>query len=306
VAFPSPTATVPTLSAYQISFNGLVMGAGASGIEIKEIDGLDVEAVRSGDAARARDRGEFAGLDLLGGRDITVKVDLSTIGASSFGAALQALAAVMIPAGATEAPWFINLPFANWGTLACMARPRTRAWKIDIPFAFGGLSQDQAPMWHATDPLFYSTPTSEASCTLATITDKGFTFPFTFPLSFGGAESPSSITIDQGGNIDCRPILVITGPVTKPSISNSSLPNNPTITFDVTLSAGEQLVVDTDLGTALIYVPGTSVGSPAASTLVAGSQWWSLYPGTNVINYNASATAGGSTLTLQYANAWLL
>ena len=67
MSFPLASESPPTLTPYQLSFNGYTFGSGQP-LRVKKIDGLDLPTVRTGDSGRPREPGLFAGLDVLGGR----------------------------------------------------------------------------------------------------------------------------------------------------------------------------------------------------------------------------------------------
>ena len=75
MAFPLGYSA-PSLSPWQMQFNGLTFGAGTA-YEIVGIQGVsDLPMLNTGDIARARAHGEFPGYNLLGGRDIDISLDL--------------------------------------------------------------------------------------------------------------------------------------------------------------------------------------------------------------------------------------
>ena len=311
MAFPSPSLSVPTLQPYQFSYGGLTMGPGTA-YEVQSLGGLDLPAIRNGDVARSRDQGELVGLDLLGGRDITVQLDVGTDG-TSLQHALDALAAVTGPGATAEVPLYAQLP--NSSLYAVMCRPRKRTMPVDIRYALGHLAK-VAVQFHATDPRVYAAPSLTATVGLPA-PSAGMTFPMTFPMTFGsGSGGAGEVTIDNAGNFEMRPVLVITGPVTNPSVENSSLPGAPALTFanpaqtSYTVLAGDQLVIDLDLRTVLYYSGGVSSGTAPASRrnwVVAGSVWWNLAPGNNVLHFlSQDSSATGATLAVQYAAASMI
>src|ERR1017187_891607 len=126
--FPPPGTSVPTLAPYQLNYNGLTMGPGTV-FEFQKLEGFDMPTVRTGDAGRARDHGLFIGLDLMGGREITVTGDMLATSSTAW----ANLAGATVPGGVSEQPLYVNLPV--FGTLVCMARVRKRAMPIDFTAA---------------------------------------------------------------------------------------------------------------------------------------------------------------------------
>lgn len=305
--FPSPSATVPSLTAYRWSWLGYEFGADSDPLQIQKIEGLDLGSVRTGDSGRARDHGRFIGLDLMDGRDIIITGQILLTYTN-----WQALAGVLTPGGVTESPLWFNLP--GWGTLACMARVRKHNMPLDIQATLGQLANITI-QFSCSDPRIYSTPTLNPSVGLPT-PNAGFSFPLTFPLAFGGGGSVGTIQATNAGNVEMRPLLVVNGPCTTPTIQNNTASGAPYLAFGMSLNSGDQLIIDTDMHTATYYTPGFSTGTPRTSTLQAGSQWFSLLPahGENAVTGGVNDLAFSSkdqtlvsgTLEVYYASSWIL
>ncbi len=310
MAFPSPSQTPPTLSDWFVSYNGLTMGPTADGTSpyvITQIEGLDLPTIRSKDVGRPRDHGELIGLDVYGGRTFTVDLWMQTDG-TSLQSAQKALAAATEDGLTTELPFWFKLP--NLPTMAIMARVRRRTMALDLDYG-AALVGKPVIQFHATDPRIYAAPTNSDTVSLGTPVS-GFSFPITFPLSFGGG-STSTLSLDNSGNTEMRPILTFTGPVTNPAATNSSISGNPTLTFSnptqtgYTVLSGDTLVVDLDLHTITYYTGGAGVGASRADWLVSGSTWWNLPTGTNLINFSSTdSTTVAGTLTADWASAYML
>lgn len=301
--FPENGVSVPTLQPYQFSYQGYTFGPGTP-LEMTKIEGIDMPTVRNGDAGRPREPGRFVGLDVPDGRDIAITGELSTVAGTEW----LALANATAPGGITEYPLYFNTP--AWGTLVTMVRPRKRPMPIDLKAALGNLV-DVVLGFSGSDPRWYTTPTNAPSVT-SPGTTTGFTFPLTFPMSFGGGSSVGSLTVVNPGNIDIPAILTVTGPCTTPSITNASVPGSPNLLFGVTLNAGDQLVIDTDMHTATLFTAGSSLGSSRVYTLGQGSQWWTLWPahgdytvpgGSNTIQFLSSDPTPSGTLTVEAPGA---
>jgi hypothetical protein len=302
LSFPSPSATVPTLAAYQFSYNGVTIGPGA-GLELQKIEGLDQPDVRTGDAGRARDTGDFIGLDLLQGRTITLTGQLASTTGNTLTQNWTALAGATLPGGTTEEPLFFNLP--QFGTLVSMCRVRKRSMPIDIPFAFGGLA-NAVLQFQASDPRLYATPTQSSTVGLPT-PNAGFGFPLSFNFAFGGGGTVGVLSLTNYGNIETRPLLVITGPCTTPTVTNNSIAGSPYLSFGVTMNTGDQLIIDTDMHTATYFTAGSSLGSSRMSTLQTGSSWWTMQPGVSSIAFSSQdAVSVAGTLTVEFASAYVL
>lgn len=299
----------PVLQPWQMSYQGLTFGYGTP-LRIQKVTGLgSLATIAHKDVQRPRDHGEIIGLDVYAGRDITIDLDAYNDG-TSLASTLQSLAAVSGVGLTTEQPLWIQLP--QMPLLAVMCRPRQRT--IDMDFAYAaGLLAVPSLQFHATDPRVY-TAASSATVGLSNPTS-GLGFPVTFPASFG-ITSPNTVTVTNDGNTESRPVLVINGPVTNPSIANGSVAGTPSLVFanpaqtSYTVLAGDQLVVDLDYHTALYFSGGMSSGTAGASRrswLVYGSTWWTLQPGANLVQFLSSdSSAVGGTVEVQWASAYQL
>ena len=171
MAFVPFSYSWPSLSNFQVQYQGTAasavvmggIGTQAFNIQPKGLEGLDLPATRNGDSDRPRQRGQFIGLDLFSGRDITITMDVGPPTGtlySTLSAALAALRAVTNTAdnGATEYPLFVQFP--NMPLLGTMARARKRTVNVDMTYSLGNMAQGVAVQWHSTDPFFYSTTQS--------------------------------------------------------------------------------------------------------------------------------------------------
>ena len=269
MSFPDPGLTVPTLSNWQASIGGLTIGLGTAygWYDISGIIGL--VPMRTGDVPRALEHGEMIGLDLMTGRDIGFNIDVMP-DATSFAHALQALAAALAPGLNTEVPFWFQLP--GFPLLASMVRPRKFELPIDVGwannFALGPVEL------HATDSRLYGAPSVATTI---------------------GA----STAVTNNGNIETRPVIVIAGPATNPTIENTSLASTPFVEFLMTVASGHTLTIDMDFQTAVLDQGTTSAASQLAN-LTSNSNWWNLPPGSSTISYS-----GGGTCTLKHADGYV-
>lgn len=306
--FPAPTLTKPSLTTWQFTFNGFIWG-NATPSAVLSVSGLgDTPTVRSSNPPRARDHGEWVGLDLYGGRTMTIDV-WSRPNNTSLQNELLKLAAALEVGLSTEQPLWFRQPNLPLLCVMCRATKKTVPWDQDYGAAM--VAKPVAQL-HATSPYVFSAGRS-VSVGLPNPTS-GLKFPVTFPLTFG-ATSPNGVTVTNGGNSPVRPVLVISGPVTNPRVANASLPTTPTISLSnpfqgtYTVTAGDQVVIDTDVQSVQYYVGGVTNGSPASreSWIVPGTTWWDLKPGENLVQFLSSDSAtSGATVEVQWADSYIL
>lgn len=300
--FPSPTLAPPALSFLQLSYGGLAFGGLAAGstYQLQSLN-IDMPGIAGGDVQRAIDLGEFAGQRVLPGRDITVVQAIRAPTALALDQAVQALGGVLGPTGATEAPLYLQLAS---GTFVCMARPAKHNCPIDLNRvqARGTVA---TTLFHATDPRWYAAPSRTATVGLPAPLG-GLQFPASFPASFGGGGSGGILTAVNAGGFETRPVFIITGPCTKPTVQNLSLPGAPQLSFALQMAVGDTLTIDTDWRTVIYTTAGSTQASSRRNALQPGSTWFNLQPGASQIEFTtADGTQVPATLTVQSADAYL-
>lgn len=314
--FPLPVSlggpTPPSISNWQWQYNGLTMGA-STNFGILGVTGLDLADVRQGDQNFPRDFGQSIGLDVYGGRDVSLDIWLT--GTGGLVANQLLLSQAMTLGLATEQPLWFQIP--TLGLVCVMARTRKRQMKWDADYA-GGAAAKPTAQFHCTDPRIYAAGQS-VTITLSSSGGGGITFPVgPFPVTFGASSPVSPTTVANTGTMESRPIVIFNGPVTNPWIGNYSLANNPYVQFEnpaqtgYTVLAGDQLVVDLGTPHRVLYYPGgiASGATPnsAMSWLTYQSTWWNLPPGNNSIRYGSqdSSTTGLGTAVVVWSSAWQL
>jgi hypothetical protein len=274
------------------------------------LQGLDLATIRSQDPAFARDHGEFIGTDFYAGRDFSADLWMKSNGVSLQSSQLI-LAGALLDGLNTELPFWFKLP--NLQVMAIMARARKRPMTYDSDYAAAQIGKPKVT-WHATDPRIYSG--GNANTLTLGAPAGGLTFPVgPFPVTFGGT-TPNSVTLNNLGNTEMRPIVVFTGPLTNPWIQNISIAGSPRLTFvnpaetTFTVLAGDQLLVDLSPNhNVLYYVGGVGAGSPqpVEGWLTFGSVWWDLMAGNNTIQFGSGdGVDTGGTAQIQWASAWQL
>jgi hypothetical protein len=288
-----------------MQFQGVVIGNPPNTpFGIIKLEGLGKQKVRSGNTPRPRTRGSFVGMNLLDTRTITATLDVGPPFGSygNLASALASLRTACSTEGSTEQPLWIQLP--NQPLVACMARVTgfDPAW--DVTADLGSTIKSVPLQFEATDPYLYVAPTLAPSIGLP-VPGIGFTFPITFPFSFGGGTSPNSYTATNLGDVPCWPVLVITGPCLNPTVQNQSITGNPFVSLNISLNAGDQLVIDCDLQSILYYPAGATVGAPYPQILNAGSTFFALVSGANTIAFNSQDTSVvAGTLALWWTSAY--
>ena len=182
MAFPSTTVTVPSLQDWQMSYNGLTIGAGTPYV-LQHAQGLSGPKIRSQDEPRARDLGSYIGFDVYGSRTFNLSLFVVSDGTNSLETLLYNLATAFAPQPNNELPFYIKLP--TLPQLAIMSRVKRREYPIDLAFG-AAQTANVALQLESTDPILYEAPTQSVNSGLGapSITTG---FPITFPMNFASS-----------------------------------------------------------------------------------------------------------------------
>lgn len=280
------------LTDWQLSFNGLTLGAGTA-YGINDMRGFDdLPDLRTSDTPRPSDHGLYPGSDFAGGRTVEVALIVTAATDAAFRAAIQALEDATVLRAAEAA-----LSFQKPGMAAARrvnVRPRRRSipndW--DHVFRIGRVVLQFA----ATDPRVYDDALSTGSTAAAT-SGGGRTYDRTYNLTYAAGGAGGTITATNAGNFASRPTARIDGPVTDPRIENVTA--GKYLQFSgLTLAAGEWL--DIDFANRTVLLNGTA---SRYNYLTSTSSFWELAPGASQINFTSGSATG--SLTLTWRSAWL-
>jgi len=281
-------------SDWELEYNGLLMG-GDTAYSLSTVSGLlDLPDIKSGDQGRLRRHGLHAGDDFLGGRAVTVEFEVYGEDDAAFEAAMESLLDATVPAG-PEIGLAFQLPGVADGTKALVyARPRKRSVNMDTSYLYK--LPTVTVEFFAVDPRIYSSQESSSAVAVAT-TSGGLEFDASPDLTFGTTGEGGTFNAENAGHFPAGITFRIDGPCSNPRIVNQTL--DKTIEIDMTLAAGEYILVDTADRTVLL-------GGTASrySTLTADSEWFDLGSGDNDIKFRAS-TSSGATMTATWRSAWV-
>ena len=275
--------SAPTLAAWQASYGGVTFGPGTP-IGVLKYHGLGgLPTVGSHDQPLPRDTGEIVGVDAMGGRD--PGADL-VITADIF-AQMVALGSALQAGGVLEQPFWFALPGLE--VLCSMCRPRTEPSEWDSNVASAGM---WAPSigFHATDPRLYA-QAQEAS---------------------SPAGVSPTMTVTNAGNCETRPVLLLNGPLTAPSVEFGSA--TPPIVIALAagsgIAAGDSVVVDCSTPHTVRYWTGGLGGTAAdAYNMIdqSATSWPTLAPGDTTLTLHCgSFAAAAGQLEAWWASAYML
>lgn len=277
---------------WTLTWNGMTVGGSSNPYELVSITGLhEAPEVLTSDQNRARQHGQWAGTDLLGGRTIQAQIDIHGVHPSSV---WQSFSQAVVPGQPSESVLEFQIPGVAGGTTARVgARVRRIALPIERNYSLG--LSNASVEWHCTDPRIYSSTETTLSTTQAT-SSGGLVMPAAAPLVFGGTASGGQIVATNGGEFPAPWTATIAGPVTTPRIEN--ITTGQTITFNGTVADGQTLVISSLNRTVLLN--GTA---SRYSWLTAGSSWFDLPAGSSTVRF--AGASGSGSMTFVFRSVWI-
>lgn len=109
-----------------------------------------------------------------------------------------------------------------------------------------GFTQRAVVQFRAADPTFYD-PTQHAETFGVGAGAGAFSFPLVFPVSFGGSTVNQTRTITYSGTWREYPIVIISGPITNPIVTNVTTGDVLDFT-GITINAGDSYTIDCRYG----------------------------------------------------------
>jgi hypothetical protein len=275
-----------------VEYGGLSLDVDPYHVEL--IEGLvGTPDIRSSDHDRLARSGVVAGVDLYGGRAVTLTITVSAdAGSTQFASAVDALATAFAAPQAQENALTVQIPGVSGGArVRLLVRPRKVALPLPAEY-FVGVAQAVVELF-ATDPLKYSDAATTITVTVSA-SPGGFVWPLTWPLVWAGSHS-SSVVVTNSGNAPTSPLVRLWGPLTNPSITNVT--TGRTVSLTLTIVTGDY--VDIDFAARTVLLNGTANRYPDLNL----AQWWTLAPGNSSIALTADLGAGSADIV--YRSAWL-
>jgi hypothetical protein len=128
---------MPITTLYQFSFNGQTFGGTGSPYQILSVDGLEgIPVIRNQDDNRGYNDGMFSGQDFLGGRTISIIMNVFGAGVTSAQTNLNTLQQALLPQVTGTTPLYFLLPAPN-NEQFIEARVRAFRSTIDPNYTYG-------------------------------------------------------------------------------------------------------------------------------------------------------------------------
>jgi phage-related protein len=279
----------PSLNDYEFQFGdtGVVLNTDDMGmpfIDLQSVSGLDTAPLRSSTDEHQGMDGAYVDSPFVSARTIVLTGNLYT-DPDDTDTLLDQLRADYTQDDVR--PFYFQLPGRPTRFINCQGG----GFRYDIDGGRrAGLTAIQATLV-AEDPYIYDATPTSSTVAVPTLSILGTSFNMAFNMGFGGPLPNFGATVTNNGNHTAYPIITITGPVTNPVLVDSN--SGTTMALNISLSAGDTLVIDTRLKSIVLnnYV--------SRRTAMAGRTWISVPPGiSDTISFTADNGTGSCTVQL--------
>jgi hypothetical protein len=277
------------LNDWQMEYNGLVIGQ-STDFRMVRVEGLGRADSRVEEDERTEEHGAFVFGAFLDTRHVVVTGHILS-------APIEAVEADMITLKTAftrqETPLPLRFKRPNSFTRRVYCIP-TR-----LPISVDGYLQKGYATWAlellAGDPKIYSDDFQQVGF-LPGDPQTGVDFSIDFSFTFGGGNIGIQ-SLTNPGNIETAPYVKVFGPISNPQLI--SVTQSRMIQVNLTLSATDLLEVDFDLK--VIKLNGASRYSLLDNSI---SEWWTLQPGDNTIQFLGQGIGGSARATFIWRGAW--
>ncbi|OKH99998.1 hypothetical protein A6A06_23550 [Streptomyces sp. CB02923] len=263
------------LGDWTCEYNGLLIGAPDSATSLVSVDGLlSLPDVRSADLALVQRHGLYPGDDYMGGRAVTLTLEVYGRTREEFTTALNGVYAAFGVAD-KEKPLRFRFPgVAGDRTAFVNARPRKRAGPLDLNFAYRVCNI--VVELFATDPYLYGDA----------LETKRLSSPWE------GAEP--RLWFKQVGSVPALPVIKLTG--SRDCVLRDEVTGNY---FGMANVAGD-ITIDAERRT----LTATGGGPSLTDKITPGSEWPEFAFGDHRLTLASAAVGGPTTAEITWRNRW--
>jgi hypothetical protein len=258
-------------------------------VDITSVSGLDNAAYRETERDHEGDDGGFMDAEFEKGRRILLTGDVycDTLTMETY---LDALKENYAPS-TSLVPFYLKAPGVSERYLSVKPLGCKYDWET---VRRTGQSRIQFSMY-AEDPRIYDSALTSLNIPFATGGSLGFGFNLSFNFGFGGSAGSDGAFVNNTGNRPTPVIFTINGPSETPTIRDDT--HGHALTFNISLAAGETLVVNTQYKTVLLN------GATNRRGTLVNPDWFFLPKGQTFLRYNA-LTGTGSSMDVAFHSAW--
>jgi hypothetical protein len=286
ILVPTAPSQLTGVKKWEWSIRDLLFGGARSDVGVDRVQGLGSPEIRTTTNSKLQADGALVFARFLGPRTLVFS---GTVFGRSDLVRRNLLAQMDVAFTPSDVDVAMYLKMGDGILKVIYVRPTRFDFDGDFGLARGVVHW--AAEFIAGDPRFY-----DANQTMVTIESPpaqqpGHGFPHGFPLGFGGSIGGYGLCTNDG-TFPTLPVITIHGPATNPFVRHVDLD----VSMDLTLGLGASDVLVLDFANRTITLNGESSRYYA---LDAGSIWWELAPGDNLIQYG-----GGGFAEVAFQSAW--
>ncbi|MFJ6484007.1 MULTISPECIES: phage distal tail protein [unclassified Streptomyces] len=181
--------------------------------------------------------------------------------------------------------------------LAVRARISQRVLPADRVYATQGAAKASL-QWTATDPRRYLIG-EQSAIVPAPEPESGLTWPLVWPLTWGQAAKTGDSAAENTGSAATHPVITFRGPCSTPSVTERTTRRR--LRYDIDLTSGDELVVDTAAGT--VTLNGTASRRHTATADSSPEELFALEPGVAELSFRPDSAAPGAVMTVRWRSA---
>lgn len=276
--------TIQAADGTSITFND------GAGLILEEVTGFDSPDVRQNVSTLPEQDFAVAGAFYYGARPVTLRGKIT----NQASAAVRNVLVASLQQASRGLRQDTTILSAPSGMPTMQVTGRVQNLRIT-----GGYVKDFLISFVCADGRIYSQAIHQTSGAGQAATS-GAGFPLVFPVDFGGGSGATvTVTVTNAGNFDAPPVVRVSGPLTNPTVRNTTSGYSWYLD-NVTLASGEYVDVDM-LNRTVTKNDGSNL---YANVRFPNSWWWTLQPGANTVELRSSSVSTTAGLTVSYRDVW--
>lgn len=257
------------------------------------LEGLEAPDMRVHNFDRPGEDGQIVSSALYSGRLLTISGTVKNIGCDQYEAARAALiTACAIRRDSNRYPVLKRIEFTTDAGLSYFCNGQVNRVKLPVSTIADFQINIVVP-----DPMIFGAAVSSGAITRAA--GGGVIYPVIYPAIYS-ATTGGSATVSNAGSADAWPIITLKGSLSNPALYHAQ--TNTLFILNYVLSSTDTVVIDMQNKTVVL---NDAVSLRNAVDRSAGSDWFALVPGSNVITFSTGSTSDEGTLKVDFFNAYI-
>jgi hypothetical protein len=171
--------------------------------------------------------------------------------------------------------------------------------KVKYPVVYSSVSKSQDLIMGSISQLGGVQIPASVPMSIPSASAGGTDFPLTLPVVFGSVSSQGATGVNNEGDIETWPTIVINGPVNRPKITNRT--TGEKIELEINLpSTSDSCIITYDQDSVDITAQNQNV----YGKLTSDSKLFKIQPGDNDITFTGTSVGTGAQARINYRDAW--